>query len=95
MRGVAVSFDHDVRTCGHVVGKVLSRHQPSGKRGLDGVAVQALEHEALEALFVVLFFFFYSIARRFEKRSTLVTEKLRRTCGHGVLCAREGLEVRT
>ena len=57
--------------------------------------LQALEHEALEALFVVLFFCFYSIARRFEKSSTLVTEKLRRTCGHGVLWAREGLEVRT
>ena len=56
--------------------------------------LQALEHEALEASFVVLFFF-YSIARRFEKSSTLVTEKLRRTCGHDVLWAREGLEVRT
>ena len=48
MRGVAVSFAHDVRTCRHVVGKVLTRHQLSGKRVLDGVAVQALEHEALE-----------------------------------------------
>ena len=58
MRGVAVSFDHDVRTCRHVVGKVLARHQPSGKRGLDGVAVQALEHEALEASVCCIVFLF-------------------------------------
>ena len=39
--------------------------------------------------------FFLTVARRFEKDSTLVAEKLRRTCGHGVLLAREGLEIRT
>ena len=59
-----------------------------------GVAVQALEHEALEAIFCCIGFF-YSIAWHFEKRSTLVTEKLRRTCGHGVLCGREGRDVWT
>ena len=54
MRGVAVSFDRDVRTCRHVVGKLVSRHHPSGTRGLNGIAAGVSAHEVLEASCVVL-----------------------------------------
>ena len=41
VRRVAVSFDRDVKTCGQAVGKLLSKHHFSGKRGLHGNAVGA------------------------------------------------------
>ena len=53
-----------------------------------------LEHEAREAFSVVLTVYI-STALRVGKGSTLVAETLRRTCAHGVLWAREGLDVRT
>ena len=37
VRGVDESFDHDVRTCRHVVGELFSRHHAGGTRGLDGM----------------------------------------------------------
>ena len=41
VRGVVVSFDHDVRTCRHAVGKLFLKPHPSGNRDLDGSAVGA------------------------------------------------------
>ena len=53
----------------------------------------ALELEAFEALSVVLAVY-TSTAPRLGKRPTVVAETLRRTCRHGVLWSREGLDVR-
>ena len=53
-----------------------------------------LEHGARAAFSVVLTVYISS-AFRVGKGSTLVTETLRHTCAHGVLWAREGLDVRT
>ena len=54
----------------------------------------AMEHEVHEAFSVVLTVYI-STALRLGKGSTFVAETLRRTCVHGVLWAREGLDVRT
>ena len=55
---------------------------------------RAMEHEALEALSLVLAVCL-SIARRLGRSFTLVERKLRCTCEHDVLWVKEGLEVRT
>ena len=39
VRGVAASFDHDIRTTTHAVGELLLRHHPRWKRGSNGVGV--------------------------------------------------------
>ena len=53
-----------------------------------------MEHEALDAFSFVLGVCM-STAPRLGQRSTFVAETLGRTCVHGVLCARDGLYVRT
>ena len=40
--GVAVSFDHDVRTCRRAGGKLFSSHHFSGQRGVKAVAESVL-----------------------------------------------------